>query len=127
MKTLGQIYVLHTAGERSLCTKTNTKLFFFIVAVGTMAFDERVGLYDDPPNKESVKMINATVDMFKHLGKLSRGWEAFVYQYVTTPTYKKYCEAQDTTFAIGQGIVDKKVMELKKMADEGEAFAEDQG
>ena len=40
-----------------------------------MAFDVRVGLYDDPPNKETVKMIHATLDAFTHMGKLNRGWE----------------------------------------------------
>ncbi|XP_078380880.1 cytochrome P450 10-like isoform X2 [Oculina patagonica] len=94
-------------------------------SVGTMAFDVRVGLYDDPPNKETVKMIKATFDTFKYMGKLSRGLEGLLFRFVTTPTYRKFCEAQDTAIGISQEIVDKKVMELKKMAEEGEAFADD--
>ena len=92
-----------------------------------MAFDLTVRLYDDPPNKETVKMIKATLDVFTHMGKLSRGWESLISNFVKTPSYKKFVEAQDISLSIGQGIVDKKIMELKKMADEGEAFAEDQG
>ncbi|KAL9965313.1 hypothetical protein ACROYT_G029094 [Oculina patagonica] len=94
-------------------------------AVGTMAFDVRVGLYDDPPNKETVKMIKATVDGFAYMGKLARGLEGLLFRFVTTPTYRKFCETQDTALRISQEIVDKKVMELKKMAEEGETFAED--
>ncbi len=92
-----------------------------------MAFDVRVGLYDDPPNKETVKMIKATVDGFAYMGKLARGLEGLLFRFVTTPTYRKFCETQDTAIRISQEIVDKKVMELKKMAEEGEAFAEDGG
>ncbi|KAL9965312.1 hypothetical protein ACROYT_G029093 [Oculina patagonica] len=93
--------------------------------IGTMAFDVRVGLYDDPPKKETVKMVKATLDVFKYAGKLSRGLEGLLFRFVTTPTYWKYCKAEDTVIAVGQKIVDKKIMELKKMAEEGEAFAED--
>ena len=44
-----------------------------IVAVGTMAFDTRVGLYDDPPNMETVKMIEATKETFKYLESCQEG------------------------------------------------------
>ena len=43
------------------------------LAVGTMAFDVRVGLYDDPPDKDTVKFVQATVDALALQGKLSRG------------------------------------------------------
>ncbi len=92
-----------------------------------MAFDVRVGLYDDPPKKETVKMVKATLDGFAYMGKLSRGLEGLLFRFVTTPSYWKFCEAEDTVFDVGQEIVDKKIMELKKMAEEGEAFAEDRG
>ena len=73
-------------------------------AVGTMAFDVRVGLYDDPPNKETVKMIKTTFDSFVYLGKLSRGLESLLFRFVTTPTYWKFCEAQDTSLRISQDM-----------------------
>ena len=94
--------------------------------MGTLAFDIRVGLYDDPPNKDTVKMIQATMDTFALMGKLRRGWEGLLFRFVRTPSYWKFCEAQDTARAIGQKIVDNKVMELKKMAEEGGTFVEDQ-
>ena len=72
-------------------------------------------------------MVKATMDVFKHLGKLNRGWESVLCNFVKTSSYKKFVEGQDIALSISQGIVDKKIMELKKMADEGEAFSEDQG
>ena len=92
-----------------------------------MAFDVRVGLYDDPPRKDTVKMIEASKELFRLLGKLSSGLESLLFEFVTTPTYKKYCEAQDISIGIGQRIVDEKVSELKKMAEEGEEFSKDGG
>ncbi|KAL9965305.1 hypothetical protein ACROYT_G029084 [Oculina patagonica] len=93
-------------------------------SVGTMAFDERVGLYDEPPNKETVKIIKANFERMRLAGKLSSGLEGLLFRFVKTPFYWKFCEAQDTLFGISQKIVDKKVMELTKMAEEGEVFEE---
>ena len=98
-----------------------------VVAVGTMAFDVRIGLYDDPPNKETVKMIEATKESFRLWGELSRGLENVLFTFVTTPNYRKFCEVQDIAIGIGQRIVDDKVSELKKMAKEGEEFTKDGG
>ena len=92
-----------------------------------MAFDVRIGLYDDPPNKETVKMIEATKESFRLLGVLCRGLENVLFPFVTTPTYRKYCEVQDMAIEIGQRIIDDKVSELKKMAEEGEEFTKDGG
>ena len=91
-----------------------------------MAFDVRVGLYDDPPNKDTVKMVQSTMDSFALMGKLSRGWESLFWRLFTTPTYRKFCEATDTSFAMSQKIVDNKVAELNKMAEEGGAFDDNQ-
>ena len=84
---------------------------------GTMAFDVRVGLYDDPPDKDTDKFVQATVDALALQGKLSRGWGSLFWKFFTTPTYRKFCEARDTSYAMSQKIVDK-VGELKKMAEE---------
>ena len=101
---------------------TENGLHSTLLAVGTMAFDVRVGLYDDPPNKDTVKMVQATLDAFALMGKMGRGWENLCYTFFTTPTYRKFCEAQDTSFAMSQKIVDNKVEELNKMAQEGGTF-----
>lgn len=98
-----------------------------VLAVGTMAFDIRVGLYDDPPNKETVKMIKANSERVKLVGKLNRGWERLLLGLVWTPSYSKFCNAQDTVFSVGQAIVDKKVEELKNMAEQGEGFEDSTG
>ena len=90
---------------------------------GTMAFDVRVGLYDDPP---TVKFVQATVDALALQGKLSKGWGSLFWKFFTTPTYRKFCEARDTSYAMSQKIVDNKVAELKKMAEEGRAFDDNQ-
>ena len=91
-----------------------------------MAFDVRVGLYDDPPNKDTFKMVQATVDAFALQGKMSRGWESLFWRFFTTPTYRKFCEARDTSHSMSQKIVDNKIAELKKMAEEGRAFDDNQ-
>ena len=91
-----------------------------------MAFDVRVGLYDDPPDKDTVKMVQATLDGFALMGKLGRGWESLCYAFFTTSTYRKYCEAQDTSYAMSQKIVDNKVAELNKMTEEGGTFDDNQ-
>ena len=92
-----------------------------------MAFDIRVGLYEDPPNQDIVKVIQATFDGFKYLGYLNRGWESRLYRFFTTPSYRKFCETQDTQFNVGQKIVDEKVAELEKLRGDGDEFVEDQG
>ena len=56
-----------------------------------MAFDVRVGLFDDPPSKETkkmLKMIKAVFDGFALLGKLNSGWEGLLYRFIKTPSYK---------------------------------------
>ena len=99
-----------------------------VLAVGTMAFDLRVGLYEDPPNPDIIKVIQATSDGFKYLAYLEKGWESQLYRFVTTPLYRKFFETQDTLFNIGQKIVDKKVADLEKFREEdGDDFAENQG
>jgi len=98
-----------------------------VLAVGTMAFASRAGLYDDPPNKEMVKMIEATKETFKCLEKLSKGLEGLLSRLVTTPSCRKYYEVQDIAIGISQKFVDDKISELKKMAEEGNGFAEDGG
>lgn len=72
-------------------------------------------------------MIEATKESFRLLGVLCRGLENLLFAFVTTPNYRKYCKNQDIAIEIGQRIVDDKVSELKKMAEEGEEFTKDGG
>ena len=92
-----------------------------------MVFDTRVGLYNDPPNKDAMEIIRATVETFACWGKLLSGWESLLFRFATTPSYKKFCKAQDTLLAIGQKFVDNKVVELNKIREQGNSFVDDQG
>ena len=125
------LFVCSTLGKSGGYSKVSqislSSILILVLAVGTVAFDLRVGLYDDPPNQEIINMIKATFDGFKYLGNLNRGWESQLYTLVTTPSYRKFCESQDTLFSIGQKVVDKKVADLKKLAEDGDEFVENQG
>ena len=95
-----------------------------------MAFDVRVGLYDDPPSNETkkmLKMIRAILDGFALLGNLNSGWEELLYKFMKTPSYRKFVETQDIQFSVSQEIIDRKVKALNKMVEEGEQFSENQG
>ena len=48
-------------------------------------------------------------------------------RYMDTPMYKKFSKAQDTVLDIGQRFVNKKMKELKEMADRGIDPADAQG
>ena len=93
-----------------------------------MAFDLRVGLYDDPPNKDTIKMIQATNNAFLYLSKLSRGLEGMLFKFITTPSFWKFCQEQDTAIEIAHTFLEKKKkIELQQMADEGKEFAANEG
>ena len=100
---------------------------FSILGVGTIVFDTRIGLYDDPPNKDEMEMIHATMETFGSWGKPLVGWESLLFRFAMTPSYRKFCKPEDTMLAIGQKFVDKKVTELKKQAEQGMSFVENQG
>ena len=55
------------------------------------------------------------------------GRAALISKFVNTPFYWKFCQAQDSALAISQRSVENKVMELNKMADEGDKFVENEG
>ena len=72
-------------------------------------------------------MVEATKEAFKLFGKLSAGLEGLLSRFVTTPSCRKYYEVQDIAIGISQAFVDDKILELKKMAEEGKGFVEDEG
>lgn len=73
-------------------------------------FDERVGLYEDPPREEALKFIKAANSHMNELGKLIFGFPFF--KYFDSPTFKRFCKAQDTAIAIGKKYVDRKLSAL---------------
>lgn len=94
--------------------------YFFLSGVGTVAFDSRLGLYEDPPSREALRFIEEVQNFFTLSHKLLFSVTSrFVRQYVDTPTLKKFWKTADAVFEIGQGFVDRKMKELKEMADKG--------
>lgn len=89
-------------------------------SIGTVAFDSRLGLYEDPPSREALRFIEEVHNFFTFSHKLLFSVTSrFVRRYVDTPTLKKFWKTADAVHEIGQGFVDRKMKELKEMADKG--------
>ena len=98
-----------------------------ILGVGTLVFDDRVGLYDDPPSEEATRFIDAVNDVFAYSHILLFGFvENLLLPYVDTPSFKKLGKAMDTMAEIGEMFIKKKIKELEEMADRGDS-QENQG
>ena len=94
--------------------------------MGTLVFDVRVGLYNDPPSEEAMRFIGAIHDVFQSLHAFVFGiLEKHLYHYVNTPNFVKLERAVDTSFEIGQGYIDKKMKDLKEMAHKGSDDSEE--
>ena len=96
------------------------KLAFLSSGIGTCAFDTRLGLYEDPPNKQGVHFINTVRKRFELSQQLTFNPVGKVAsQYFETPTLKKFLKASDDLFDIGQDLVKQKLRELKKETGKG--------
>ncbi|XP_078342285.1 1,25-dihydroxyvitamin D(3) 24-hydroxylase, mitochondrial-like [Oculina patagonica] len=96
-------------------------------SVGTLVFDSRIGLYDDPPSEEAMKFIQAVDDMFKCLGKLMLGFvEKNLLPYMDTPSFKKLSKSMDIQNEIGMMYINKKIKELEEMANRNDKSQENQ-
>ena len=90
------------------------------IGIGTVAFDTRLGLYDDPIPPETLQFINEVQNFFALSHKLIfSAVHRIAGPYIDTPLFKKFLKCADTILDIGQGFVEKKMMELKKMAEKG--------
>ncbi|XP_073228662.1 cytochrome P450 10-like [Porites lutea] len=88
--------------------------------IGTFAFDTRLGLYEDPPNKQGVHFINTVRKRFELSQQLTFNPVGKVAsQYFETPTLKKFLKASDDLFDIGQDLVKQKLRELKDETEKG--------
>ena len=88
--------------------------------IGTFVFDTRLGLYDDPPKKEAIRFINTFRDFFAISQQLLMNpVSRMASLYIDTPTFKKFLKIADDLIDIGQGLVNKKIRELKEMAENG--------
>jgi hypothetical protein len=93
-----------------------------------MVFDEKVGLYENPPREEPQRLIEAIHDFFHYTQQIEFGFENFLFKYFDTPSWKKLCDAQDVVIGIGQKYVDKKITELKEKLDHNpEELLEEKG
>ena len=91
---------------------------FIASDIGTVAFDARLGLYEDPPPQEALKFIDAARDFFAYSNTLAFSIPSNVMRrYIDTPTLKKFFKVSDDIIEIGQGFVDKKMKEIKEMAE----------
>ena len=102
------------------CDRYLKKLAFLSPGIGTFAFDTRLGLYQDPPNKKGVHFINTVRKRFELSQQLTFNPVGKVAsQYFETPTLKKFLKASDDLFDIGQDLVKQKLRELKKETEKG--------
>ena len=97
--------------------------------MGIVVFDLRVGLFNDPPNDETVQMVKAINESFTLMGKLNGGFERLLLRYTSykSSSYKKLCDNLDTVLRVGHGFVNERMKRLKEMADGGDEFVENQG
>ncbi|KAL9959272.1 hypothetical protein ACROYT_G032582 [Oculina patagonica] len=96
-------------------------------SVGTLVFDSRIGLYDDPPSEEAVKFIQAVDDIFQCLHNLLFGFvEKNLLPYIDTPSFKKLSKSLDIQSEIGMMYINKKIKELEEMANRDDKSQENQ-
>jgi len=89
--------------------------------IGTLAFDARLGLYEDPPKQEALKFIEEVQNFLTLSHKLVFSITSRIAQQhgLDTPTFKKFVKCSDSMVHIGQGFVNKKMKELEEMAEKG--------
>lgn len=88
-------------------------------SVGTLAFDSRLGLYEDPPKEEAMRFITEVHNFFSISHKLFFSVSRRIAKNlnIDTPLLKKFFKTADALIEIGEGFVDKKMRELKEMSD----------
>ena len=89
--------------------------------VGTLAFDARLGLYEDPPKEEAMRFIQEVHNFFAISQKLFFSIPRQIAKKfnIGTPLLKKFFKTADVLIEIGEGFIDKKMRELKEMSDKG--------
>ena len=103
-------------------------VLIIVIGIGTVAFDSRFGLYEDTPPQEALEFTRAVDDFFELSQQLLLNvLQRAASRYMDTPMFKKFFKVQDTILDIGQRFVDKKMKELKEMADRGIDPADAQG
>lgn len=92
-----------------------------------MVLDTRIGLYNDPPNEEAMKLIQSVDDSFKYIQILLFGFvEKNLLTYMDTPSFKKLSKAIETAHEVLKMFIGKKIKEFEEMAKTDD-FQENQG
>ena len=98
---------------------------FNLTVLGAVTLDVRIGLYDDPPNKETLEMLEETCKFFPFLERFGGLWEGLLLRFgLSSTTYREFCQTEDNAIEIGQKIVNQKVKELSVNGQE--EFVENQ-
>lgn len=98
--------------------------------MGILAFDARLGLYEDPPKDEAMRFIQGIHDFLSlsHQLFFSVSMRMAKRLNIDTPKLKKFFKTADVLIEIGESFVDKKMRELKEMADKGiDSSSDNQG
>ena len=86
--------------------------------IGTVAFDARLGLYEEPTPEEALTFIKEVQNFFLLSHKLLfSAVSRFARQYIDTPTLKKFFKCSDTLMEIGRGFIEKKMRQIEEMAE----------
>ncbi|XP_015780617.1 PREDICTED: cytochrome P450 27C1-like [Acropora digitifera] len=92
---------------------------FSMESIGTVAFNTRLGLYQDPPPEKALKFIEAVDTFFIQTQKMLNLPSAMMRQYIDTPALKKFFKAADDIVDIGEYFISNKMKELKEMTEKG--------
>ena len=91
-----------------------------VAGVGTLAFDTRLGLYEDPPPQVALEFTKAVNNFLELAQQLTFNiFSRIAYQYIDTPVFKKFLKNADLILEIGHSFVEKKMRELKEMDEKG--------
>ncbi|XP_068713686.1 cytochrome P450 27C1-like [Montipora foliosa] len=93
---------------------------FSTESIGTVAFNTRLGLYQESPPEKAVKFIEAVDTFMVQTQKIMMsGVSTFLRRYIDTPALKKFFKACDDIVEIGEYFISNKMKELKEMTEKG--------
>ncbi|KAL6050550.1 Cholesterol side-chain cleavage enzyme, mitochondrial [Balamuthia mandrillaris] len=97
---------------------------FGMEAIGTVIFDARVGSLVPNPEPQVKEFVKAVGSMFSATQELMYGFP--LYQWVSTPAWKRMVAHWDTIMKVGQVYVDRKMADIDKtIAEKGEEALQD--
>ena len=101
------------------------KALILSLGIGTVAFNTRLGLYQDSLSEKAVKFIEA-VDAFMVQSQIMMsGVSTSLRRYIDTPALNKFFKASDDIIEIGEYFISNKMAELKKMTEKGIEASDD--